>query len=183
MNLSSDSLKIGDSLPAEPSSLSSRAKRFLRLVAMGWSSQDARFEVGFSSSRASILLNSTLGCNYLDQLEKELVDKTIEKQAEQDTRSVQEIVRKRFEQEAEESVDRMIALRDGSDEKVAFSAAKDILDRAGFKSKDQIEVESKIIATDGLLEALDRARKLGEADASAVAPTAPAEPQAGEAAG
>lgn len=141
-------------------SLTPRAKRYLRMIALGKSQQDARMEVGLTANRASLIANSIVGQAYLEEVEQKLLDKTLDLQAERDaTPQVTEEIRRVLENEAPETLDRLLQLRDAEDEKVALAASKDLLDRAGFKPTDKMQVESKVIATEGLLEALDRLKK------------------------
>jgi len=151
---------LGDEVlkPGEPANLSPRARKFLRLVALGKDVTEARCLTGFSGSRASVLMHCPCGAKYMEEIEEELLAKGIECAAEAEAElQVSEIISKRLEAEAEDTLDQLIRLRDCADEKVSLAATKDILDRAGFKPTDKMQVESKVIATDGLLEALQRA--------------------------
>lgn len=157
--------------------LSPRARRFLRLVATGMPIGVAAQQCCFSGSRATVIANSAIGQAYLASTEAGVTDSLIERNSKLEL-GVREAVLGVIMEEAPETLDRLLQLRDGDDARVALSASKDLLDRAGFKPKEQIEVEGKVLADAGLAEALARLAGLGKS-VSEANPVLPAGLQAG----
>lgn len=140
----------------EVKKLSGRQKTFLRRIAAGWTARDACFSLGYSEARGSLLVNSTLGRAYLDELDAKQTDELVEREMEEIFDSQK--VRRAIQDAAEASVERLISLRNSGDEKIALAASRDILDRSGLKAPEKVEVESQVFATPGLLEALSALR-------------------------
>lgn len=135
--------------------LNSRQKRLLRLVATGILIGEAATQCGYSASRASIIIHSPPGQEYLNQVEALGTEELMSQNAELEL-SPRIAVIKRLEAELPETLEQLIALRDGVDARVALGAVNSILDRGGVVAKTAVQVEQRVVADEGVLEALRR---------------------------
>ena len=135
--------------------LTPRARRLLRLIATGMTQGQAAMQCGFSQSRACIIQGSTVGQTYLAEMEKLSAVELMEENAKTEL-SIKAEINQRILEEAPDTLDRIIALRDAAPEAVALRAAQSLMDMAGFKPKEKVEVEGKFLADPGLAEALSR---------------------------
>lgn len=138
-----------------PHRLRPRNRRLLRLIATGMPVGEAAEQCGYSLSRASIILNSPLGQEYVRDMEKWGAEELFMQNAEMELNS-RAVVMKRLEAELPETLEQLIALRDGPDARVALGAVNSMLDRAGISAKQSVSVEQKIVADEGVVEALKR---------------------------
>ena len=142
--------------------LTPRGRRLLRLIATGMPVGVAAEQCLLTTCRASMIYNSELGREYIAEVEGLGTKELMEENAKLELRVRESIVGTLLE-EAPDTLDRLLELRDGDDARVALSASKDLLDRAGYKPKEQIEVEGKVLADPGLAEALKRLCDLSKA--------------------
>jgi hypothetical protein len=110
-------------------------------------------------------LNSPLGEEYLQSVEALGTEVLMEQNAELELGPKAAVIR-RLEAELPETLEQLITLRDGPDARVALGAINSMLDRSGIVAKTAVQVEQKVVADEGVLEAL---RRLG----MLVAPPAP----------
>ena len=148
-----------------PHSLNPRQRRLLRLLATGTTLTFAAAQCGYSLNRASTILNSPLGEEYLQSVEALGTEVLMEQNAELELGPKAAVIR-RLEAELPETLEQLITLRDGPDARVALGAINSMLDRSGIVAKTAVQVEQKVVADEGVLEAL---RRLG----MLVAPPAP----------
>ena len=140
-------------------SLSPRAKRALRLMACGQTQGQAAAQCAFSSSRMSVIANSTLGKDYLAMVETDVNAALVEENAtvELDTKKQALAL---IAEELPNTVNTLLFHRDSSPPAVSFAAAKHLGELGGLVVKEQVAVESRILADPGVLEALQRLTKV-----------------------
>ncbi len=139
----------------EPKKLSSRHRAIMRRLIAGHSLKEIAEEFGYTPSRLSIIVNSTLF-----KKEKERMEKEIEKQfVENEGSKVQtDLVRARLAEEALPSLETIVSLRDtAQSEKVRQASAFDILNRAGYKEPIKVEASGQVEVGDGLANAIKEA--------------------------
>lgn len=149
----------------QPKHVTGRHQALMRRLAAGVTLGDAAAELGYTVQRASLVKNSPL---FQEEYKKLLEDiKAGVVQVESTLAHMDGGVRKRLEAEALESLEALIALRDGvTSERVRQISAMDILDRAGYKSTDKVEARVELDASEGLVDALAIAMKEMKDDSS-----------------
>ena len=137
----------------QPKHMTGRHLALMRRLAAGMTLQSAADELGYSIQRASIVVNSPL---FKEEYAKLLNDiKTGVVQVESTIAHMDGGIRKRMEEEAINSLNTLITLRDGAkSERVKQISAMDILDRAGYKATDKVETKVELDASEGLANAL-----------------------------
>lgn len=151
--------------------LTPRAKRLLRLLACGQTISEAAMQTSYCISRASIIANSELGKDYILMLEQDSKSALMVENAriELDFKAA---ALERIKEEIPESLDRLCELRDGAPPAVMLGATVRLLDMAGLTVKQHVEMESKVVADAGVMEAMNR---LATALAAKPVPSAPTE--------
>lgn len=152
----------------QPHKLSARQRRVLRLIATGLTVAEAAAQCGYSPNRVSTILNSPLGQEYLQGVESLATEELMSQNAEVEL-GPRAAVMQRLEAELPETLEQLIALRDGPDARVALGAVNSMLDRGGVVAKTAVQVEQRVVADEGVLEALRRlssATAVGVKDAS-----------------
>jgi hypothetical protein len=141
----------------QPQKLSPRMKSALRLVYDGWSQKDIAEATGYNQPRIAILANSDVGKVYLEELDSAVTAKVAGVHADFAASPKKMDVRKRLEDEAATSLETLLAIRDGSleDPRLLASVSQDLLDRAGYKSPDKVEVDARVLATQPVIDALN----------------------------
>lgn len=141
-----------------PKHLHGRHLALMRRLAAGVKLCDAADELGYSQQRAIIVTNSPL---FRDEYAKLLEDiKQGVVKVESTVSHMDGGIRKRMEEEAINSLNVLIGLRDGAtSERVKQISAMDILDRAGYKATDKVEARVELDASAGLVDALAIAMK------------------------
>lgn len=145
-----------------PHNLSSRMKAALRLVFDGWSQADICEATGYNQCRISVIVNSPVGKAYLAELDKATLDKVATAQADFAVSKNKMAIRERLETEAAASLETLLAIRDGSaDPRLTATVSMDLLDRAGYKGPDKVEIDARVLATQPVIDALQflRARQ------------------------
>ena len=122
--------------------ITTKARQLMRLLVSGETITAAAKKVGYSLSHASSLSNSDIFVREMELMQKDIRDKTVEMVAERD---VIEMARERLRKEVDPSIERIVALRDAAEkEDVQLRAAMDILDRAGLKHTEKVDVDMNI---------------------------------------
>jgi len=130
-----------------------RHRALLRLIVLGRTLSDAAEELGYSVSRASVIVNSPVFIAEQEKMEKELDEKTVESTAE---------VREDIKRAAVEAA-RVLREELKSDSgPVRVSAAKDILDRAGVQKEEKLRVNAFVEPSEAFIAMLARAFKEGK---------------------
>ncbi|MGN0548553.1 MAG: hypothetical protein ACI4IM_03035 [Acutalibacteraceae bacterium] len=80
----------------------------------------------------------SLWLNHNELFIKTLEDKTSQAERER---------RRRYKGAAQRAINKMVELLDSEDDKIAFSACKDILDRAGDKPSDKLSLSGSVETT------------------------------------
>lgn len=151
-----DSRYAGSSLGLSP-----RAKRAVRMHVSGMANIDIAQILGMAPGTVSRNINSEAGKAYIDELSGTQDSLFIEKLVKEESAVTNaERVRQILEEESVPTINKLLELRDSTDEKVALSAANSLLDRAGHKAKDAVEVGGKLEASPELLGAIALLREL-----------------------
>jgi len=139
----------------QPQELSTRHKHIIALHAAGMRNKDIAKLMGYEPSTVSIILNDPRAAKLTARMAEEFIEEL--------TTTTQD----RIAASALEAFETMLQLlRNGENDRVKFTAAKDLLDRAGFKPSEQT-VQTKITVTRGdlarLITALEESKKEPEA--------------------
>jgi len=144
--------KADSTINAQPDKITPRHRALMRRLVAGMSLSDACNDIGFSISRASIIVNSPLFQEEMKRMEGEVEKGFVEAEAD---RSI-DPVRKALS----ESSAKAAATLDGalSDENavVRVSAAKDILDRTGYAKEDKIKAKVLVEPSQSLIDVIGR---------------------------
>lgn len=79
--------------------------------------------------------------------------------------STHQLMRNRLLSAAPGALEKMEMLTESEDERVALAAAKDLMDRAGFKAVEQVETKVEVTVSDSAQIVQDRLKKLREGQA------------------
>ena len=138
-----------------PDKLTSRHRALMRLQVAGLPLKDAARDAGYTLARASLIVGSPLYKFEKSKMEEELRKRFIDAEGSKIT---VDAVRKRFKDEALNSIDKLVKLRDGAQsERVQQISAMDILDRSGYKEPEKLEVDAIVEVGEGLANALKEA--------------------------
>lgn len=140
--------------------LTPRAKRLLRLVALGHTQGEAAGMCGYSLNRACILCNSQLGQDYIAMLEADVNQTLVQENAKVELDTKAEAM-KLIKADIISNVEVLQSLRDDSPkDEVRLNAAKHLLSVGGIVAKESVEVQGSILADPGTLEAIQRLTQL-----------------------
>lgn len=140
-------------LGAMPDKVSSRHRVLMRHLIAGYSVTDAAKLCGYTTERASLISQSGLFREEMSRMQAELDRQFLGMEAHKISG---DFVRQRLREEAASSLERLVQLRDSAEnEAVAARSAMDLLDRAGYKPKLEVEgTVTTVQVSDGVAEAL-----------------------------
>ena len=148
-------LKSLSLIKLQPKRVTSKIEAIICMDIAGRSGRDISESIGISYNRLSIIRNSPLYMNRLEQLRGEVASSFVDKRAE--NLSSGDPVEETFKEAAITAANKKIDLmRNSKNEFVASAAAGDILDRAGYRAhqeKTKITVE----VTDKMADRFERA--------------------------
>lgn len=137
-----------------PQTLSPRHYALMRELVSGTSPGVAAEIMGYTLSRASIIVHSVLFQEGLKKMREGVEDKFKEVEGERHI-TVQQ-GRRLIEEEALPSIQKIVELRNSADsEVVQLKSATEIADRAGLNKVDKVLVQAKIDVSKSLIFALD----------------------------
>ena len=131
--------------------VNSRHRALMRRLLSGMSLKEACQDLGYSISRASVIVNSPLFQEEMKKMQEEIDGKFVEAEGE---KIHTDIVRRRLLRLSEKAVGALEEALEDRSGSVRVSAAKEILDRTGFVKEDKGEVSVLVQPTPGLLAAL-----------------------------
>jgi len=144
--------KADSTINAQPDKITPRHRALMRRLVAGMPLSDACDDIGFSISRASIIVNSPLFQEEMKRMEGEVEKGFVEAEADRSTDPVRKAL--------SESSAKAAATLDGalSDENavVRVSAAKDILDRTGYAKEDKIKAKVLVEPSQSLIDVIGR---------------------------
>jgi len=148
-----------------PKRINSRHRALMRRLVAGIPLSEAAEELGYDVQRASLIANSPLFKEEKKRMEEEIKGEFVKSEG---SKVQSDLVRVRLKEEALESLETLVRLRDrASSERVRQLSAIEILDRAGIKASEKMEAEIVIDASEGLINALNRAiKEMREKDAT-----------------
>ena len=136
--------------------ITSRHRALMRRLLAGMTLREACEELGYSVSRASVIVNSPLFQEEMRRMQEEIDGKFVEAEGE---KIHTDIVRRKLKNLAKEAINTLEGCLGDRSGSVRVSAAKEILDRAGYVKEEKGEVEVKVVPTPGLVEALKQLRE------------------------
>jgi len=145
----------------EPKKLTSRHRALMRRLLAGMTLKEACEELGYSLSRASVIVNSELFQEEMRRMQEQLDNRFVECEGEKAT---VEMVRERLEKLSAKAVQTLEQCLNSLSDNVRVSAAKEILDRSGFVKKERQEMDVYVQPTPGLIEALKQLTEDGGAE-------------------
>ena len=137
---------------AQPDKVTPRHRALMRRIVGGMTLSDACEDIGFTVSRASIIVNSPLFQEEMKVMEAEVAREFQEAEAQRPTDPTRLLLSESSEMAAKTLKGAM------SDENplVRVSAAKDILDRTGYAKEDKIKAKILVEPTQSLIDVITR---------------------------
>ena len=147
--------KSESTLNAQPDKITPRHRALMRRLVSGMALTDACNDIGFSISRASLIVNSPLFQAEMKVMEAEVAKNFAEAEAERPTDPIR-IALTASAEKAAKTLDGAL-----SDENVMarVSAAKDILDRTGYAKEDKIKAKVLVEPSQSLIDVIERISK------------------------
>jgi len=137
---------------AQPDKVTPRHRALMRRIVGGMSLSDACVDIGFSVSRASIIVNSPLFQEEMKMMEAEVAKEFAEAEAQRPT----DPTRLMLSESAETAAKTLKGALSDENPLVRVSAAKDILDRTGYAKEDKIKAKVLVEPSQALLDVLGR---------------------------
>jgi len=144
--------KAQSSKDAEPLRVNERHRALMRRLISGMTLTDACTDIGFTVSRASIVVNSPMFQEEMSRMREQLNDKFTDVEAERSGDTTRTLLSESSEKAA-------TALRYALEDEnpiVRVSAAKDILDRTGYAKEDKIKAKIFVEPSQSLIDVLAR---------------------------
>ncbi len=146
--------KVGGSRSVIP-----RHRALMRRLIAGMTLSKAAEDIGFTVSRASLIVKSPLFQAEMKRYALEIQRTVVQTEGQQTD------LHKRIEEEAGKSLDKVVELRDkATSERVQQISAFDILDRAGYGAKKFEDKKVTIEVGQGLLDAIERTKSQSKVD-------------------
>ena len=144
--------KAESTVNAEPNTITPRHRALMRKLVAGVKLGDACDDIGFSISRASVVVNSPLFQEEMQRMQVELKEKFVEAEAEKSSDSTREVLSDATEKAAKT----LNGALDDMNVVARISAAKDILDRAGYAKEDKIKANIIVEPSQSLIDVIER---------------------------
>jgi hypothetical protein len=144
--------KSASTINAQPDKVTPRHRALMRRLVGGMSLTDACNDIGFTVSRASIIVNSPLFQEEMKMMEREVASEFAEAEANRPTDPTRMVLTESAEMAAKTLKGAM------SDESamIRISAAKDILDRTGYAKEDKLKAKVLVEPSQSLLDVIAR---------------------------
>jgi len=144
--------KAESTINAEPDKVTPRHRALMRRLVAGMTLSDACVDIGFSISRASLIVNSPLFAAEMKTMEAEVAKEFQEAEAQRPTDPTRIVLSESSETAAKTLKGAL------SDENplVRVSAAKDILDRTGYAKEDKIKAKVLVEPSQSLIDVMNR---------------------------
>ena len=144
--------KAQSSIDAEPDKVTPRHRALMRRLVAGMTLSDACVDIGFTVSRASIIVNSPLFQEEMKRMQEDVTSEFVTAEAEKSADSTRVLLSESSENAAK-------TLRGALDDEnpiVRVSAAKDILDRTGYAKEDKIKAKVLVEPSQALIDVIAR---------------------------
>ena len=132
--------KAKSTINAQPDKVTPRHRALMRRLVAGMSLSDACTDIGFSISRASIIVNSPLFQAEMVTMEEAIKKDFVEAEGERESDPTRLVL----SDSAERAAKTLKGALDDASGVIRVNAAKDILDRTGYAKEDKIK--AKVIA-------------------------------------
>jgi len=147
--------KAESSIALEPDKISCRHRALMRKLVSGMTLSQACDDLGFSISRASIIVNSPLFQAELASMEEELKRSFIEARTEKEVAG-SDPVHTLLSETAELAARTLKGALSDDSATTRISAARDILDRAGYAKEDKIKARVLVEPSPSLVAVIGR---------------------------
>jgi hypothetical protein len=144
--------KAESTINAEPNKVTPRHRALMRRLVGGMTLTDACNDLGFSISRASLIVNSPLFQEEMKMMEREVAQNFAEAEASRPT----DPTRKLLSESSEKAARTLDGAMNDENAMVRVSAAKDILDRTGYAKEDKIKARVLVEPSQSLIDVLSR---------------------------
>ena len=144
--------KAESTINAQPDKVTPRHRALMRRLVAGMTLSDACVDIGFSISRASLIVNSPLFQVEMRTMEGEVAKEFQEAEANRPSDPTRIVL-------SEASEDAAKTLKHAMDDEnplVRVSAAKDILDRTGYAKEDKIKAKVLVEPSQSLIDVIER---------------------------
>ena len=144
--------KADSTINAQPDKVTPRHRALMRRLVAGMTLTDACNDIGFTVSRASLIVNSPLFQAEMKTMEGEVAKEFQEAEAQRPSDPTRIVLSEASEEAAKTLKFAM------SDENplVRVSAAKDILDRTGYAKEDKIKAKVLVEPSQSLIDVIER---------------------------
>jgi hypothetical protein len=144
--------KAQSSINAQPDNITPRHRALMRRLVAGMTLDDAATDIGFSISRASIIVHSPLFQEEMKRMEAAVAKEFVEAEGEKSADATRVVL-----SEASEKAARTLnGALDDQNAMVRVSAAKDILDRTGYAKEDKIKAKVLVEPSQSLVDVIER---------------------------
>jgi hypothetical protein len=144
--------KAASTVNAQPDKVTPRHRALMRRLVGGMTLSDACNDIGFTVSRASIIVNSPLFQEEMRVMEGEVAKEFAEAEAQRPT----DPTRLMLSEASETAAKTLKHAMDDENPMVRVSAAKDILDRTGYAKEDKIKAKVLVEPSQSLLDVIER---------------------------
>jgi hypothetical protein len=144
--------KAQSSIDAEPDKVTPRHRALMRRLVAGMTLSDACIDIGFTVSRASIIVNSPLFQEEMKRMEEGVASEFVSAEAEKAADST----RVMLSESSETAARTLRGALDDENPIVRVSAAKDILDRTGYAKEDKIKAKVLVEPSQALIDVIAR---------------------------
>lgn len=151
MSLSQEE-KAESTINAQPDKITPRHRALMRRLVAGMTLSNACIDIGFSISRASLIVNSPLFQEEMKKMEREVAGNFAEAEAERPT----DPTRILLSESAETAARTLKGALNDENPTIRVSAAKDILDRTGYAKEDKIKAKVLVEPSQSLIDVIER---------------------------
>jgi hypothetical protein len=144
--------KAESTINAQPDKVTPRHRALMRRLVAGMTLTDACNDIGFTISRASIIVNSPLFQAEMKTMEGEVAKEFQEAEAQRPT----DPTRLLLSESSEMAARTLKGAMDDENALVRVSAAKDILDRTGYAKEDKIKAKVLVEPSQSLIDVIER---------------------------
>lgn len=130
-----------------------RHRALMRRLVSGIPLKDACEDLGYTVSRASLIVHSPLFQEEMKVMEREVKGRFVEAEGE---RTVVDVTRETLVEASEKAARTLEGALDCDSVQARISAAKDILDRTGYDKEDKIKVQTKIEPSQAFVDVVNR---------------------------
>jgi hypothetical protein len=144
--------KAQSTVNAEPDKVTPRHRALMRRLVSGMTLSDACTDIGFSVSRASLIVNSPLFQAEMKTMEREVAKEFTEAEANRPTDPTRVVL----SDSAETAARTLKGALSDENPTIRVSAAKDILDRTGYAKEDKIKAKVLVEPSQSLIDVMSR---------------------------